>query len=223
MTTPVDGVYLSVDPAAPAPAGWVFKDSLERGGAISTQITAPNGATGSVLRKYDPATNQWVMLEAFFGKDMPNWIETGIPMVAGKGTPLIAFLDMRVMKSFGIAYGSLKSTKLSTIQNVEAVCQLEVQVRKGVAVDDAVRTTHSVNYAETELVQSGHQIVNAKVSGGRRMPIDGMLRHYERSGFRTPAEHDAILAKYGISRTDVVLWDYDIHLELAPFPVGGTP
>jgi len=69
----------------------------------------------------------------------------------------------------------------------------------------------------------GTLITNVKLSGGRRTSIGEMLDHYEQSGFRTPADHDAILAKYGITRSDVVLWDYDIYLDVAAIPAGAQP
>jgi hypothetical protein len=223
VTSPVPGVFDGIDPEAEAPTGWRFSDSKRTDGTVITNVVAPNGATGRVERRYDPASKQWVMVEAFFDKEMPRWIKGSTSMVEGKGTPLIAFLDMRLMKTSGVAYGALTSTKLSTIQNVEAICQLEAQVRAGATdLDEAVLRTHSVSYAETELVQSGHRVVRAHIVGGQRTPISKMLEHYESFGFRTAADHDAILGEYGVQRTDVVLWDYDIYLELAPFD-GGTP
>ena len=71
--------------------------------------------------------------------------------------------------------------------------------------EQAVRRTHSVNYAETELVQSGHEIINVTISGGQKSSFSNMLDFYEKSGFRTPTEHDAILKRYDIRRDDIVL------------------
>jgi len=163
------------------------------------------------------------MLEAFFDKDMPRWIDAGVAMVPGKGTPLIAFLDMRQMKLNGVDYGTLTTTKLSTIQNIEAICQLEAQVRSGMPPDEAVKVTHSVSYAETELVQAGHKIANVRISGGSRGPLEPLLEFYEDRGVRSRADHDAILKKYGIARTDVVLWNYDVYIDLAPASGGAKP
>lgn len=217
VTSPVTGLFDAVDPGAPAPSGWTIRDQRLPDGALITRVEAPNGARGHVERIFDPTTKRWVMVEAFFGAEMPGWIETDIAMVPGSGTPLIAYLDMRAMKMFGIEYGSLRSTKLSSIQNVETVCQVEAQVRSGVDVQQAVRNTASVRYAETELVQSGHRIVDVKLVGGTREGIDRLLRHYEGRRFRTPEQHDAILERYGMSRTDEALWNFDIYLELMPF------
>jgi hypothetical protein len=188
---------------------------------MRTGVVAANGSSGHVWRRFDPISMQWVMLEAFFDRDLPRWVATQPSLVPGKGTPLVAYLDLRQMKAFGIRAGTLRSAKLSTIQNVEAICQLEANLRKGMRPDAALRSTHSVKYAETELIQSGHRIRSVRLSGGQRHDFDFMLRHYERPGERTAAEHDAILARYGIKRTDPVLWNFDIHIDLEPFGDGG--
>jgi len=50
-----------------------------------------------------------------------------------------------------------------------------------------------------------------------------MLRYYETDRFTMPpdpevvARHTAILEKYGLKRTDRVLWNYDINIEVVPF------
>ena len=48
-----------------------------------------------------------------------------------------------------------------------------------------------------------------------------MLQYYETAGQRTSAEYDSILQRYGIKRTDSVLWNFDIHIELEPLGSGG--
>jgi hypothetical protein len=84
-------------------------------------------------------------------------------------------------------------------------------------MEEAVRTTHSVKYAETELIQSGHQIESLQVTGGETEGFDYMLGHYESRDPGKIVEHDAILKRYGIKRTDPVLWNFDIRIQLAPF------
>src|SRR5437867_1893147 len=85
----------------------------------------------------------------------------------------------------------------------------------------AVRQTHSVQYAETTVVQSGHQIVNVRVDTTHawRDLIDKMLQHHEIYGDQAIIQkHEALLSKYGLNRTDEILWNYDVYLDLAPHP-----
>ncbi|HWU89053.1 MAG TPA: hypothetical protein VN253_17430 [Kofleriaceae bacterium] len=216
VTTPVTGLYTSIDPAAAPPTGWIVDDA-RNADSIRTTVTAPNGATGHIWRSYDAATREWVMKEAFFDSNMPRWIDLGKQMVPGKGTPLIAYLDMRQMRLLNISYGSLKIVKLSTIQNVETICQFEANIRKGMKPAEAIRITHSVEYAETGIVQSGHRLTGVRVTQGHRGPLRVLLEHYEASGFRTAVEHDKILVKYGIGRDANVLWNFDIEIDVTPF------
>lgn len=210
----VPGLYGSIDPNH-QPKGWTFTDDPA---SLSTTITAPNGASGTITRKFDKTRGQWVLDSAFFGADLPRWIDAGTPMVPGKGTPLLAYLDMRLMKRAGVAEGSLRQVKLSTIQNIETICQLAKLTREGMPQQEAIHLTHSVAYASTEISQSGHRIEKIELDGGVRSVLDRLLSHYEThpdpAVKKSRAYHDAILAKYGVNRSDVVFWNFDILIDL---------
>jgi hypothetical protein len=165
-------------------------------------------------------TNEFVMKNAFLG-DAPSWIQNEVPM-ASKGTPTVTYMTLRIMKILGVSFGEPVTVKMSTIQNVRAVMQLEQQVRAGVPADQAVMDTHSVQYAKTSIQQGGNQVVSAEVEGGVRTQAEELLDHYERHGVpdgpKDPAvvaEHDALLKEYGFERNDVVRWNYDITLKLS--------
>src|SRR5688572_3251221 len=121
---------------------------------------------------------------------------------------------------------------MSTIQNVRAVIELNVQLVDGVAPDLAVLNTHSVRYAETMVIQSGCQIAGATLKPRWETPLDNLLEHYETGGIpggvrdpATVAKHDALIATLGhgkITRETLVQWNYDIELSLAPFS-GANP
>ena len=138
----------------------------------------------------------------------------------GKGTPLLAYADMRLMKLAGVNQGSLKTVMMSTIQNMETLCQVASLERQGVPLNQAIAETHSVAYAKNEIIQSGHAINRVELKGGSRSAIGPLMEHYENPArsaspvYRTPAQHDAILAKYGLTRTDIVLWNFDIEILL---------
>jgi hypothetical protein len=236
VTEPVPGLYQSIDAEmGHSPPGWWFHDEMDplSGGwlRITTYCRDANGNKGKLTRSYDPKTKMYVMEAAFFDDKLERWIQDGIPMRPGRGTPLSTYLMLRQLKRVGAAYGEVQTVKMSTIQNVEAILQLEQNVRQGMKLEDAVRLTHSVQYAETAMTQAGHRIVGVRVKLSRasRSPIDEVLSHYEKSVLwgweRNPtvvAKHEALLARYGIQRTDSVLWNYDIYLDLAPF-MPGTP
>lgn len=236
VTEPVPGLYESID-AEPghAPPGWWFHDEVKpiHDGwlRIKTHCRDANGNKGQLTRSYDPKTKMYVMEAAFFDDKLERWIHEGVPMVPGRGTPLATYLMLRQLKRVGAAYGEVQTVKMSTIQNVEAILQLEQNIRQGMKLEEAVRLTHSVQYAETAMTQAGHRIVEVRVKLNRatRSPLDEMLGYYEQhrnlDGERDPAvvaKHEALLAKYGVRRTDSVLWNYDIYLDLAPF-APGTP
>jgi hypothetical protein len=221
VTEPIPGLYDSIDPSF-RPQGWQFRDTPPHPHPdhpqwvqVRTEVTAPNGTSGWIERSYDPNTKTLVMENAFLS-DLPSWVEAGVPLKQGKGTPTVAYLTMRLMKMLGVGFGETKVVKMSTIQNIEAVMQLEQMKRSGIPYEQGVAQTHSVQYATTSIQQSGQSITNVKIdmSNAWRWKLSDMMDH-----FRMPeAERQALFAKYGLTANDEVLVNYDILLNVAPFP-----
>jgi len=158
-----------------------------------------------------------VVMENAFLKDLPKWIEAGTPMKDmkdGKGTPTVAYLTMRQMKLLGAKFGEVKVVKMSTIQNVEAVMQLEQMKRNGVSYEVGIKDTHSVIYATTSIQQSGHKISDVKIdmSGAFGWKLRDMMDHFGMPN----SEREVLLKKYGLSVEDVVKVNYDIYIDLVP-------
>ena len=222
----VPGLYESIDPDA-VPEGWRVVDDPAHGlgedGKIVTRFWAPDGSRGYIEGRFDPTTGEVTMLNAFFDDTLPRWVEVGVPLKPGKGTPTQAFFTLRQMRRAGFALGATKRVKMSTIQNIEAVLQLHVLLQKGIPLNEAVTQTHSYLYAKTTMQQAGSRLKagSAEVVGGKRTPLQELLEWYERgSSRRRPidpslvAKHDALLAKHGVSRQELVLWDYDIVVDV---------
>ena len=155
-----------------------------------------------------------VVMENVFLKDLPKWIEAGKPMKEGKGTPTVAYLTMRQMKLLGAKFGEVKVVKMSTIQNVEAVMQLEQMKRNGVSYEVGIKDTHSFIYATTSIQQSGHKISEVKIdmSGAFGWKLRDMMDHFSMPN----SEREVLLKKYGLSVEDVVKVNYDIYINLLP-------
>lgn len=231
VAEPVPGLFQSIDATENGvPPEWRIHDekmTLSDGHIrIVTSCRDPKGNRGRLVRTYDPESKTFVMEAADFDDDLERWIRAGVPMRPDKGTPLVSYLMLRQLKMVGVGFGELQTVKMSTIQNIEAILQLEKMKREGMELNKSVLQTHSVQYAETALIQSGHRVVSAQVKTTKAWttPIDELLQFREKHGGRTferdpeiAQKHDALLAKYGIKRTDEVLWNYDILLELAPF------
>jgi hypothetical protein len=225
VTEPIPGLYDSIDPKF-RPAGWQFHDTPPHPHPdhpqwvqIRTDITAPDGTTGWIERSYDPASKTLVMENAFLNQ-LPSWVEAGVPLKQGKGTPTVAYLTMRLMKMLGVGFGETRTVKMSTIQNIEAVMQLEQLKRTGVPYEQGVGKTHSVQYATTSIQQSGQSITNVRIdmSNTWRWKLSEMMDH-----FRMPeTERQALFAKYGLTANDEVLVNYDVLIDVSPVPAKPT-
>lgn len=221
VTEPVSGLYESIDPSF-TPPGWHFADKPPYEHPrhpgwirIRTEVVAPDGSFGVIERSYDPKTKTLIMENAFL-KDLPSWIEAGRPLKDGKGTPTVAYLTMRQMKMLGAKFGETRTVKMSTIQNIEAVMQLEQMKRDGIPYVQGVAKTHSVTYATTSIQQSGQMIIDVKIdtSGAWPWQLSDMMDHFA----MPEAERRALFVKYGLAPTDTVMVNYDIYIDVAPYP-----
>jgi uncharacterized Zn-binding protein involved in type VI secretion len=229
---PVPGLYESIPNGPTFPEGWrqivpVIKAHPVYPGAKQFTMTlrGPNGGKGRLQRSYDPVKKELIMEEAFL-EDMPSFTPTEVPLVEGRGTPTVTYLTLFQMKKLGAKFGELKSVKMSTIQNVEALMQLHVAaVKAGIDPMDPgqdaqlaslVAKTHSVKYAQTTIEQSGHVIKSVSIGRAKagKTDLKSLMDHY---GWPEGKRADA-LRRHGMKETDEVLYNYDIHVELAPHP-----
>jgi len=230
---PGRGPFEAVDTARP-PAGLTITDlpidTDANGVKRITTVVQAGSEQGHVTRSYDPATRKLIMEEAFLDRipDTQQWVD-----VDGQRMRLQTFLTLRQMRALGVGFGELRTVKMSTIQNALAVMQLDQALRNGTPLDRAVLETHSVQYAQRTIQPAGEKIVGARVEGGMRTPIDRMLSHYEARDPSLTPKYNKMLADYGLTRSSVVLWNYDIYLDVqsvappvptlgAPVPAGGS-
>lgn len=190
--------------------------------------TKEDPLVGWVERAYNPRTRTLELRNAFLDK-VPNKIRPKQgAMLTPDGTPTQTFLSLHQMKALGANYGDLKKIKMSTIQNIRSVIELEAMSAKGMSLDEAVAKTYSVTYANTTVTQSGHRVVGVQYVKNQEMrrPFDRLLEHYEldhATNKRVPsivAEHDRLIATYGngvVSRQTPVRYNYDIELTVEPF------
>jgi Domain of unknown function (DUF4157) len=227
VRTPIKGLYDSVDITSP-PSGWGFRDApiqLAADGTrtLETTVLGPNGTSGLFIRLYNPKTQKLELLEAFLG-DLPSQVgNASLPLVASRGTPTVTYMTLYQMRRLGVSFGEVKTVKMSTIQNFKAILKLETLRRQGIPLDRAVLQTHSVEYAETSIIQSGSQIVSAKVSTAapaKFAEIGDLMAWYESREPALKAQHDALLSQFGLKRTDKMWLNYDILLEVKPLSPG---
>jgi hypothetical protein len=217
LTTFVKGLYESINPDQ-HPPGWTFVDKIKQSATsttVITGVTAPDGTTGTVTRSYKTATGEFVMDYADLEKIPKRMVKTDPEMLPGEGTPLEAYMTMRQMRIIerltGAAFTGPRTVVMSSIINVRTILEL-AKLEKNMPVDEAILQTHSVQYANNSIVQTGGRIVGAKVEGSMR----------ERA--ITVADPD-VLAEYGVKPNDMVRHAFDIILTVEPAatPAGPTP
>ncbi|WP_210728625.1 hypothetical protein, partial [Cellulomonas septica] len=215
--TMVPGLYQSIDPKVGLP-GWTFTDTPDDRPdevSIETLVRAPGGQVGRMVRSYQKGTKTLVLAEAFLHKipKQDRWLPISPPMTA-RGTPLEAYLTIRAMKileaTYGASfYGRSRTVHISTIINERSMAHIGAEVKKGVSLDDAARTCHSVQYATNAIVQSGGTIESVAFSfapGGRWV---------EARMIKDPK----VLQEYKLDPGDKVPYWFDIDIDVK----GATP
>jgi hypothetical protein len=121
------------------------------------------------------------------------------------------------MKLLGVSYGGLEHVKMSKVQNVATMIQLEKQLRAGISADDAAMNTASVRYAETTLTQSGHRIIPGSarvVMRESRGPVGEMMNYQIEYGLITPEQATKVLTEEGVDPSFEVPDSFDILLDV---------
>src|SRR5262249_2128429 len=153
-----------------------------------------------------------------------RWVQTNPEMVPGRGTPLESYLTMRQMRILEAQPGGPgpagftgpRVVRLSTIINVKTILQLAQAERAGVARNQAILRTHSVQYANNSIVQQGGRIAAAVVEEGSSSPAGNVGASPELLAEFGVKSLPELLAKFGLSPTDEVLQGFDIALDVVP-------
>lgn len=193
------------------------------GTEICSEYEDPTGMKGYVVQRWEPETATYVMVDALLTD--ARWIPHDPPMVPGKGIPAFAYFTMRVMKLHRIAARAIRKLVVCGNHHVESVLQLAKAERAGVALDEAVTKTTSYLSVETPMIQSSHRVVGVRVVGGTRDRLAALLEWHATGGSPRrraigrdrSAEHRAMLDRFSMLLDDVVLYDYEMHLDLAPW------
>jgi hypothetical protein len=235
ITGRVEGLYGAVDPAAGAVGEFRFSN-----GAVRTEgpwrvvrievETADRAGFGHVERAWNPASGEVQYREAnldMIPKDR-RWLNTEPPMVAGRGTPLSSYMNLRAMRALGVPPGGIRVMRMAGIENVRSVIQYNRAIQAGLPEDAAAMRTQSTQYGGTAATQSGGgRIVGASIHGGEEVMLSDLLQKWE-GEVPDPvmvANHDKLLAEYGLTRD--MPWkvrsNFDIELRFADTPVVVPP
>ncbi len=202
---------------------------------ISNTIAEPDGtkvvklslsykemANGWVKRAYHPTRKHLEMRDSHFESGFPRWIQPhgSRPLVSGKGIPTIVYLDLNAMKQLGIGYGTLRTAKICEVHDLDSALHLKWLIRHhSQPLAHLVPNIRIFRSRETSLTQSGHKIIKASVSGGKKVIISSLLESLEEvSAIKGKEDYfKQLLDNYEIEAQETVLWRFDINLQLELF------
>lgn len=189
---------------------------------VCSEFEDPAGESGYIVQRWDDITATYMMVDALMTGT--RWIPHEPPLVPGKGVPAFTYMTIRAMKQLGVELGALRGLVVCGNHHVKSVLQLARAERNGISIADGVLKTTSYLSVETPMIQTAHRIRSVCVVGGTRDRLANLLEWHVSGGSprrreigrdRT-AEHEELLARFSMTRDDVVLFDYELHLELEP-------
>jgi hypothetical protein len=239
VTTRTPGVFESIDPHQTPPSihSIEHKDlaTVEADVRAGKKVTLTTEVTvldrnnkkivGSMSRSYDPKTKSLVLHHAFLPDELPRTVRHDPPLDPANpanGVPLASYIQMQQFKIFNLAPGEVQHMSARTVYNVVTIVQLEIASRDyRVDVEhlpsEAIERSHSVEYIETPLVQSGHRIVNAKISGGGHASLRHFLEQMRSEGYlKSVARAEELMREHGLKEEDKVYGGFNIDAEVVP-------
>lgn len=145
--------------------------------------------------------------------------EDSVPLIANRGTPISAKLNVRTIKKLGIGYAdpTLKRIKLSNVINTNTAIQVDWLKRAypEKPIGELLKHLYSVQYAETALTQMGYKIKQIKIGGtpysiNLRSPVTAV--YFNGSTDQMAAQ----LNKYGRTLDDRIQAGFDIEIYVEP-------
>jgi hypothetical protein len=213
VSTPIAGLYANVNLDQVLPNGFT-EDSRNVSNGFESTITINNS---KIVRAYDVISRTLYLSSSDVAKDDKWIVNAQPPLVQGRGTPTQMYVTLHQMKNtFQIPYSGLKSITMESIINAKTLLQLCYLKWKNPnsAFQTLILQTHSLEYANSLIIQSGHSIKNvfipldsqtylmsikdiiADVARGNSVLQESLIEGFKRLGV-TSQELDSIEIPYG--------------------------
>ena len=171
-----------------------------------------NAPSGWVKRAYHPVKKHFEMRDSQFDANLPRWVQTEVPLVPGRGSPTIVFMDLVAMNSLGIGQGEMRTAKICAVHDLDSALHLKWLSLRYPEKSLAILCTNTRIFLsrETSLTQSGHKIVGIGLSGGEKVRLAELKERPEGSV-------EELIKKYDLKVDQEFLWRFDINLKLESF------
>jgi len=185
--------------------------------------------TGSFHREYYPGEEPKLVMKNAERDPQISRIQDPDPLLPG-GTPTGAYVTMNQMNKMGIKPGTLKKVEMKNVVDFKTTLQWNwlSKNKKNLTTEEfqqIAEQLHSVHYAKTPLIQSGHRIkpgtIKVDVAGADHTPIGATPKIFGQRYMPENVDIDEMIAKYGFKDTDEVDWGINISFEVEKAP--GTP
>ncbi|MGB0523265.1 MAG: hypothetical protein ACPGJS_09925 [Flammeovirgaceae bacterium] len=175
-------------------------------------------ASGWFLRGYNEERQEYQMLDSHFDEHLPRWVESvKHPLVEGKGIPTALYLDLLTMKRFKLTPKYLKKIIICEVHEWDSVFHF-TNLRRNSAdasLAELFRETRLFMSRQNVIIQTGLKVLSVRFNPTKIrfcQPFELLSKGYAIS----EEEIRALCEKYLIHEQDMVYWNFDIEIIVAP-------
>ncbi|MCZ6771396.1 MAG: hypothetical protein O7G83_05350 [Proteobacteria bacterium] len=215
---------------------WFFNFRRSSGqNELQIRIYSPDGKVDEDLFRGFNTEKGILFMKAAFRKNVPGRLDVGLaPEIFPKGFPAFLFAQLRYLHEIGVAYAgrvgiALKQVVMKSIVNARTNVQLawfrktyypgksfQQLVDEGL-LDEFLRQTRSVQYAETVINMAGYRIKRVTLDlAGDDVPLKVMAEFYKAG--RSGETWKQFLKRYGLRGNDLGPPGFNIKIEVEPDP-----
>ena len=219
----VRGLYEGIDPNDDL--GGILKDVNFGTNSRYTEVAPIENKPGVFIRNYYPEKNLFEF-SVGYRNGAPKKLDNGnVPLVIGDGIPTQMLVALRQMKSLNIAEGTLKTAKMSTIQNKYTILWLAKMIKEpnGIQhysdIGNLIFSAPSNSiYAISVMKQAGYRVK----SGSLTKSLDPGLPTTETTVAGLLELKDLKIVEsdiidFGLSLDDKTFYNFNIIFELEKF------
>lgn len=171
---------------------------------------------GWFVRGYNNEKLEYQMIDSFFDKDLPRWIEDAkVPLVEGKGIPTALYMEIYMLKKLRVNPNILHKITILNVHELETIFQLHDLKRAD------YKTDLGILFKQTKLFKSRNNLIVQTAMKVSQMRIDvqnALFNHPDHLVDIIPGatENDIeyLCEKYSVKKDEMLFWNFNVEIIL---------
>jgi hypothetical protein len=175
-----------------------------------------NGSKGWFVRGYNNAKQEYLMIDSFFEKNFPRWIEdVEVPLVEGKGIPTALYMEIHLFKKLRVNPNILRKITILNVHELETIFQLHrlKRINEKTYLDLFFRHTKLFKSRENLLIQTQMKISEIRIDAENAL-FNHPKHLVDKILGATEKDIDFLCEKYSVTQDEMLFWNFSVELIL---------